>query len=74
MYTNFPQETIGNVTGSKEWQESGSATKQHAVDAMKKASEGRDPAKDGYGKAEEIAGKITGCEGMKEEGAASKQA
>jgi hypothetical protein len=38
---------------------------------MKYASEGRDPSKDGYGKAEELAGKVAGCEGMEKEGAAS---
>lgn len=39
---------------------------------MKKAGEQRDPSQ-GYGKVEEVAGKITGCEGMQQEGAASKQ-
>jgi len=39
---------------------------------MKAASEGRD-ATQGYGKVEEVAGKVTGCEGMQEEGAASKK-
>lgn len=38
---------------------------------MKKAGEQRDTSQ-GYGKAEEIAGKVTGCEGMQKEGAASK--
>jgi uncharacterized protein YjbJ (UPF0337 family) len=40
---------------------------------MKAASADRDPQRDGYGKAEEIAGKVTGCEGMENEGAASKK-
>jgi uncharacterized protein YjbJ (UPF0337 family) len=40
---------------------------------MKAASANRDPATDGYGKAEEIAGKLTGCEGMAQEGAESRQ-
>lgn len=40
---------------------------------MKAASANRDPATDGYGKAEEIAGKLTGCEGMEKEGAESRQ-
>lgn len=39
---------------------------------MKQAGEQRDPSS-GLGKAEEIAGKVTGCEGMEKEGAASKQ-
>jgi uncharacterized protein YjbJ (UPF0337 family) len=38
---------------------------------MKAAGEGRDPASSGYGKVEEIAGKVAGCEGMEKEGAAS---
>lgn len=39
---------------------------------MKQAGENRDPSQ-GYGKAEELAGKATGCEGMEKEGAASKK-
>lgn len=38
---------------------------------MQAATEHRDPARDGFGKVEEVAGKLTGCEGMKQEGAAS---
>jgi uncharacterized protein YjbJ (UPF0337 family) len=40
---------------------------------MKSASANRDPQTDGYGKIEEIAGKVTGCEGMESEGAESKR-
>jgi hypothetical protein len=40
---------------------------------MKAANADRDPQRDGYGKAEEIAGKMAGCEGMQEEGAASRK-
>lgn len=40
---------------------------------MKKAGEQRDAQTQGYGKFEEAAGKLTGCEGMQKEGAASKQ-
>lgn len=68
----LPQETVGTVTGSEEWKASGAETKQHAVDAMKAASADRDPQRDGYGKAEEIAGKAVACEGMEKEGASSK--
>ncbi|KAK6841409.1 hypothetical protein PG995_000504 [Apiospora arundinis] len=50
----------------------GEQAKAHAVGVMKAASEGRD-ATQGYGKVEEVAGKVTGCEGMQEEGAASKK-
>ena len=40
---------------------------------MKAAGEQRDTTTQGYGKAEELAGKVTGCEGMQKEGAASKK-
>ena len=64
---------MGSVTGSEEWKSSGEKDKQAGVDAMKAASENRDPQRDGYGKVEEVAGKAVGCEGMEEEGAQSKQ-
>ena len=38
---------------------------------MKQAGEQRDPSH-GYGRVEEVAGKVTGCDGMRKEGAASK--
>lgn len=40
---------------------------------MKAASADRDPKVDGYGRVEEIAGKVAGCEGMEKEGAQSAQ-
>ena len=61
------------MTGSQPWKSSGEQAKAHAVETMKAASEGREPTRDGYGKAEEVAGKLAGCEGMQEEGAASKK-
>ena len=66
------QATIGDVSGSHAWKSSGEQDKAAALDTMKKAGEQRDPSQ-GYGKVEEVAGKITGCEGMQQEGAASKQ-
>jgi uncharacterized protein YjbJ (UPF0337 family) len=39
---------------------------------MKQASTNRDPQASGFGKAEELAGKAVGCEGMEKEGAQSK--
>jgi uncharacterized protein YjbJ (UPF0337 family) len=39
---------------------------------MKAASANRDPQQSGFGKVEEVAGKLTGCEGMEKEGAQSK--
>jgi hypothetical protein len=62
---------VGSITGSEEWKKSGTQQKEEAISNMKAASEGRDPSRDGYGKAEEVAGKLTGCEGMEREGAAS---
>ncbi|KAF2761955.1 hypothetical protein EJ05DRAFT_472902 [Pseudovirgaria hyperparasitica] len=67
------KETVGQALGSTEWKQSGTAQKEHAVQDMKAAGEQRDPNKDGWGKAEEIAGKAAGCEGMEQEGAQSKK-
>ncbi|THY66771.1 hypothetical protein D6C97_01340 [Aureobasidium pullulans] len=64
---------IGSVTGNAAWQQSGETDKQGGIDAMKSASQNRDPATDGYGKVEEVAGKLSGCEGMEKEGAQSKK-
>ncbi|KAK1704123.1 uncharacterized protein CLUP02_07283 [Colletotrichum lupini] len=64
---------IGSVTGSHAWTSSGEQDKAHAASTMKAAGEQRDASTQGYGKAEEIAGKAFGCEGMKTEGAASKK-
>jgi len=64
-------DAVGSITGSKEWKESGHAQKEEAIANMRAANENRDPATSGYGKAEELAGKVTGCEGMENEGAVS---
>lgn len=64
---------MGSVTGSEDWKNSAEQNKQAGIDAMKAASENRDPQKTGFGKVEEVAGKAVGCEGMEEEGAASKK-
>ena len=66
-----PQAAIGNVTGSEAWKASGEQAKAHGVSDMKAASEARDASSQGYGKAEELAGKAVGCEGMVKEGDAS---
>lgn len=39
---------------------------------MKAAGEARDATSQGYGKAEEVAGRAVGCEGMVKEGGESK--
>ncbi|RDA94051.1 hypothetical protein CP533_5321 [Ophiocordyceps camponoti-saundersi (nom. inval.)] len=67
------ESAIGDITGSKPWKESGEQDKASAASAMKKAGEQRDASSDGYGKAEELAGKLTGCGGMEKEGAASSK-
>lgn len=65
------QDAVGSITGSTEWKQSGHEQKEEAIANMKAASQDRDASKDGYGKAEEFAGKVAGCEGMEKEGAAS---
>ncbi|RYP47794.1 hypothetical protein DL768_006203 [Monosporascus sp. mg162] len=67
------ESTIGSVTGSQAWKSSGEQAKAHAVDTMKAAGEARDPATQGYGKAEQKLGEVIGCEGMAKEGAASQK-
>ncbi|KAK1997926.1 hypothetical protein LX36DRAFT_657056 [Colletotrichum falcatum] len=64
---------IGSVTGSHAWTSSGEQDKAHAASTMKAAGQQRDHAAQGYGKVEEAAGKAFGCDGMKQEGAASKR-
>jgi len=61
------------MTGSHAWTTSGEQDKAHAKASLQAAAQNRDPSSAGYGKVEEMAGKITGCEGMKYEGAASKR-
>ncbi|KAF6807153.1 hypothetical protein CSOJ01_08341 [Colletotrichum sojae] len=65
--------TIGNVTGSHAWTSSGEQDKAHAASTMKAAGEQRDASTQGYGKVEETLGKAVGCEGMVNEGKASKK-
>jgi uncharacterized protein YjbJ (UPF0337 family) len=67
------QDAVGSITGSDQWKTSGHEQKEEAIGHMKTASQSRDPAKDGFGKPEEVAGKLAGCEGMQNEGAASKK-
>ncbi|KAK1759202.1 hypothetical protein QBC47DRAFT_371285 [Echria macrotheca] len=62
---------IGQLTSSHAWTTSGEQDKAHAKASLRAATESRDPFASGYGKVEEMAGKVTGCEGMRNEGAAS---
>jgi uncharacterized protein YjbJ (UPF0337 family) len=66
------QAVIGDVTGSHAWKSSGEQDKAAGLSSMQKASENRDPSQ-GYGKVEEMAGNLTGCEGMQKEGAESSK-
>ncbi|KAK0119477.1 hypothetical protein ONS95_010924 [Cadophora gregata] len=68
----YVEETVGNLTGSKEWQESGKKDAEAGIGEMKAANQNRtsEPAASGIGgRVEELAGKATGCEGMEKEGA-----
>ncbi|KAJ4424037.1 hypothetical protein N0V82_001284 [Gnomoniopsis sp. IMI 355080] len=64
--------TIGKAIGSPAWESSGEQAKARGVSTMKAAGEARDATSQGYGKAEEVAGKAVGCEGMVKEGGESK--
>ncbi|KHN93753.1 uncharacterized protein MAM_08394 [Metarhizium album ARSEF 1941] len=63
---------VGDVTGSHPWKSSGEQDKAAGMTTMKAAGEKRDDSQ-GYGKPEELAGKLTGCEGMKKEGRESSR-
>lgn len=71
------QETIGQATGSEAWRSSGADEKAAGIKEMKDAGEARKAASadghPGYGKTEELAGKIVGCEGMENEGKDSER-
>ena len=67
------------MTGSKDWQQSGQQDKQGAVEEMRAASQDRKESQEQRaasgsswvakeGAVEAAAGKLTGCEGMKQEG------
>ncbi|CZR64584.1 uncharacterized protein PAC_14482 [Phialocephala subalpina] len=67
----YVEETIGNATGSKEWQQSGKKDTQEGISEMKAANQQRtgEPAASGIGgKIEQVAGQAAGCEGMEKEG------
>ncbi|KAH8889618.1 hypothetical protein GQ53DRAFT_689383 [Thozetella sp. PMI_491] len=65
------ESAVGGITGSHAWKSSGEQDMAHAKADLQAASQHRDPATQGYGKWEETLGKVTGCDGMKQEGAAS---
>jgi len=65
------------VTGAQAWTDSASTDKSAGMDAMKAASQerGQQTQNPTLGKAEQMAGRLAGCEGMEQEGAnaANKQ-
>ncbi|KAM5342028.1 hypothetical protein ACJ41O_015059 [Fusarium nematophilum] len=64
--------TVGVLTGSQAWKASGEQDKAAGMAALKKVGEQRaGNPNQGYGRMEEIAGKVTGCQGMEREGHAS---
>ncbi|KAK0732072.1 hypothetical protein B0H67DRAFT_597759 [Lasiosphaeris hirsuta] len=66
------ESAIGSVMGSHAWATSGEQDKAHAKASLQAATENRNPETQGYGKAEEIAGRVTGCQGMRNEGVKSQ--
>jgi len=56
------------LTSSHAWSSSGEQDKASGRAELKAAAEGRDASKQGYGKMEELAGRVVGCDGMKKEG------
>lgn len=75
LLLTYLQATVGVLTGSQAWKASGEQDKAAGLAALKKVGEMReqqDPNHEhGYGRAEEIAGRVTGCQGMEREGHAS---
>ncbi|KAH6990129.1 hypothetical protein EDB80DRAFT_729527 [Ilyonectria destructans] len=64
--------TVGVLTNSHAWKASGEQDKAAGLAALKKVGEQRSQhPEQGYGRVEQMAGKITGCEGMMREGGAS---
>ena len=58
------EQTIGNVTGSQAWKDSGARDKQDAVDKMNAANQGPSDSSPISGSTEKKIGQMVGCEGM----------
>jgi uncharacterized protein YjbJ (UPF0337 family) len=58
------EETIGNVTGSQAWKDSGAHDKQEAVEKMRAANQGPSDSSLISGSMEKKMGNMVGCEGM----------
>lgn len=62
------EETIGNVTGSQTWKDSGVHDKQEAMDKMRAANQGPTDNSLISGSTEKKIGNIVGCQGMVQNG------
>lgn len=58
------EESIGNITGSQSWKESGVHDKQEAVEKMRAANQGPSDSTVISGSTERRIGSMVGCEGM----------
>jgi uncharacterized protein YjbJ (UPF0337 family) len=58
------EETIGNITGSEAWKDSGVQDKQEAVEKMRAANQGPSDSSLISGTTEKKIGNMVGCEGM----------
>lgn len=58
------EETIGNITGSQPWKDSGIHDKQEAVEKMRAANQETSDSSLVSGTTEKKIGSMVGCEGM----------
>ena len=58
------EETIGNITGSQAWKDSGVNDKQEAAEKMRAANQGPSDSSFVSGSTEKKIGNMVGCEGM----------
>ncbi|CAF3107033.1 unnamed protein product [Rotaria sp. Silwood2] len=58
------EETIGSITGSQAWKDSGAHDKQEATEKMRAANQGPSDSSFISGTTEKKIGSMVGCEGM----------
>ncbi|CAF1459251.1 unnamed protein product [Rotaria sordida] len=58
------EETIGNVTGSQAWKDSGAHDKQEAAEKLRAANQGPSDSSLISGTTEKKIGNMVGCQGM----------
>ena len=63
------EETIGNITGSQAWKDSGAHDKQEATEKLRAANQGPSDSSLISGSTEKKIGNAVGCEGMAHNGA-----